>query len=337
MFNLGQSAYLARCLFGALGATLLATTGFAGDRYLMEDGLVVIEIEDNVTNGWTSANSPTGYTGDGFLRWDGPNLFNSPGTSIITYEFEAPSAGNRRLSLRNRHDDPDPTEQNDTWVRMNGGTWFKLFSNLPGTVAVWNWDSRFDLGHGNPQPNASFDLLAGLNTLEFSGRSFGFMMDRVHIYDAGHPGGTDSSLPVSTCITGANYGTATQNSTGDSGEIYALGSSIVSANNLTLRGEDLPTNQFSYLLASQNQGMVMNPAGSQGNLLLGGTILRYNVPALFSGSSGTVEQTVDLTNMPSPATGPVMPGQTWHFQFWYRDANPSATSNFTDGVRVVFQ
>jgi len=30
-------------------------------------------------------------------------------------------------------------------------------------------------------------------------------------------------------------------------------------------------------------------------------------------------------------------GQTWHFQAWYRDANPSATSNFTGSWSVSLQ
>ena len=190
MFNRVHSARVARLALGSICATVLATAAQAQDRYLMEDGLVVIEIENHAPNGWTEAASPTGFTGEGFFRWDGPNLFNSPGTAVISYEILAPSAGNRRLSLRNRHDNPDPTEENDTWVRMNGGPWIKLFSNLPGTVGNWNWDSRFDFGHSQPMPEASFDLVAGVNLLEFSARSFGFMMDRVHIYDAGNPGGT---------------------------------------------------------------------------------------------------------------------------------------------------
>jgi hypothetical protein len=41
--------------------------------------------------------------------------------------------------------------------------------------------------------------------------------------------------------------------------------------------------------------------------------------------------------MPTP-TGlvPVAPGETWHFQAWYRDANPGATSNLTDNHSVTF-
>ena len=33
-------------------------------------------------------------------------------------------------------------------------------------------------------------------------------------------------------------------------------------------------------------------------------------------------------------TASAMAGDTWNFQAWFRDANPSGTSNFTNGVAV---
>ncbi len=30
-------------------------------------------------------------------------------------------------------------------------------------------------------------------------------------------------------------------------------------------------------------------------------------------------------------------GESWNFQAWFRDKNPGNTSNFTDGVSVLFQ
>ena len=40
-----------------------------------------------------------------------------------------------------------------------------------------------------------------------------------------------------------------------------------------------------------------------------------------------------------PLTPPVaiQPGDTWNFTAWYRDQNPTPTSNFTDAVQVPFQ
>jgi hypothetical protein len=32
----------------------------------------------------------------------------------------------------------------------------------------------------------------------------------------------------------------------------------------------------------------------------------------------------------------IQPGDTWHFTTWFRDINPGATSNFTNGIRLYF-
>ena len=48
---------------------------------------------------------------------------------------------------------------------------------------------------------------------------------------------------------------------------------------------------------------------------------------------------IDLTDIPTntPGSQMVMAGETINFQCWYRDSNPATTSNFTDGLSIVFQ
>jgi hypothetical protein len=53
-------------------------------------------------------------------------------------------------------------------------------------------------------------------------------------------------------------------------------------------------------------------------------------------NSGLFSIPVDLDNIPLSPAAAVQPGETWNFTCWYRDANPTPTSNFTDGVSVVF-
>ena len=110
-------------------------------------------------------------------------------------------------------------------------------------------------------------------------------------------------------------------------------------NNLTLTAENLPQNQFGMFLCSEIKGFVPNPGSSQGNLCLAGSIGRYNRPGEIknSGAEGTYSLVLDLTDTPQP-TGSVsiMAGETWNFQTWFRDANPGSTSNFTDGVSILF-
>ena len=129
------------------------------------------------------------------------------------------------------------------------------------------------------------------------------------------------------------------NSTGLPGSLVILGTNAVSQNDFQIGARSLPTGSFGLFIASPGQATPATPAGSQGNLCLatnfgvgiGGGVLR-------SGAAGTFFGTVDLSAMPLPG-GPVavVPGDTWHFQAWHRDANPSATTNFTNAMSVTFE
>ena len=132
---------------------------------------------------------------------------------------------------------------------------------------------------------------------------------------------------------------AVNNSTGFPATIAASGSDVVADNDFTVTAASLPTNQFGYFIASQGQAAAVTPPGSQGNLCLGGgnPILRFTAQLGNSGASGQFAAILDLANFPAPYSGPVLPGQTWNFQAWYRDVNPTSTSNFTNGVSVLFQ
>lgn len=137
---------------------------------------------------------------------------------------------------------------------------------------------------------------------------------------------------------GSNYcGPAVPNSTGSPGEIRATGSDAVADDEFYLVAESLPPNQFGYFLTSATQGFAANPGGSQGNLCLGGTIGRFVKQVSNSGSAGTFTIEVDLSKLPAPLNVAVQAGDTWNFTTWFRDKNPSTTSNFTDGVSVLFQ
>ena len=111
---------------------------------------------------------------------------------------------------------------------------------------------------------------------------------------------------------------------------------MVVDDDLTLLATDLPANQFGYFLCSQTQSLAQ-PPGSQGNLCLGGTIGRFNKDVQNSGAVGAFSIQVDLTQLPVSPPVAVQPGETWNFSAWYRDINPTPTSNFTDGVAVLFE
>lgn len=132
---------------------------------------------------------------------------------------------------------------------------------------------------------------------------------------------------------------AQPNSSGAGATISAVGSRAVSADDLTLLAESLPSNAFGFFIVSGGQTNIPAVGGSQGTLCVGPSIGRAVGDEIFnSGPSGQATVAVDLSSLPTPtSTVQVLPGDTWYFQGWFRDVNPQVTSNMTDGVGVTFQ
>ena len=170
---------------GSAAVTLAALSGAAlaqDGPFLPEDGLVVIEFESGDASGdWTQSTSISGYTGTGYLRWDGPNHFHTPGHDVFGFDFQIDDPGRYHFRIRNRHDHPDSTEANDVWVRMDGGQWVKVCSWQRGQ---WTWATQHEFSH-HDKPWAEYQLGAGVHRIEFSGRSHDFNIDRFHLYDDG--------------------------------------------------------------------------------------------------------------------------------------------------------
>ena len=137
---------------------------------------------------------------------------------------------------------------------------------------------------------------------------------------------------------GTNYcGPANLNSTGQSALISAWGNESVALNDLQLTASLLPPNEIGFFLASQTPGFVITPPGTQGNLCLGGRIGRFVAQLAGTGAAGELVLEVDLTQLPMSPPVAAQAGETWHFQAWFTDQNPGPTSNFTDGIALVFQ
>ncbi len=139
----------------------------------------------------------------------------------------------------------------------------------------------------------------------------------------------------------ANYcGSAVPNSSGQSARISSSGSWVAAVNDFSVHATGLPAGQFGYFLSSTGHSYLSNPGGSQGRLCLGvGAFLaRHHDSVQNSGATGTMDYTLDLTNIPAPiGTTTIQAGETWHYQCWFRDQNPNSTSNFTNGLAVQFE
>jgi hypothetical protein len=134
----------------------------------------------------------------------------------------------------------------------------------------------------------------------------------------------------------APYCDATPNSTGSASVISFFGSQSVGANNVTLLTSGLPANQFAYYLVSAQSGFIANAPGSQGNICLGGTIGRYTSQIGQSTSAGLFTRSLGTSNIPVMPPASINPGETWYYQLWHRDFNPTPTSNFSRGIAITF-
>lgn len=135
---------------------------------------------------------------------------------------------------------------------------------------------------------------------------------------------------------GTTYCAATINSSGHAAQVCAGGSPVRSESDIRLFAHYVPASSFGYFLMSRGQAFVQGFGGSQGNLCLGGgpTIYRFSLFVLQSPSVGTVALDVPWNLLPSGAL--IQAGETWNFQFWFRDANPGVTSNTSDAVSIAF-
>jgi hypothetical protein len=130
------------------------------------------------------------------------------------------------------------------------------------------------------------------------------------------------------------------NSSGWIADLTHSGDRTLASNDVVLRSTGVPPGSFGYFLCSRAFQAPGALPGSQGLLCLGPPVGRFNRPGevLMANSSARVELPIDLTDLPQP-TGSVMavPGESWHFQLWYRDANPTSTSNLSLGLRLTFE
>ena len=152
----------------------------------------------------------------------------------------------------------------------------------------------------------------------------GSATDIVDILDLG-PQGTTYCTP------------ATPNSTGQPATLSAFGTPSARDDFVTFTATNVPAQTIGMLLVGDAQGFSPFAGGSQGTLCLGGHMARFTANITGNSELGDLVFDPILSAMPlTPMTG-VQPGETWHFQVWYRDRNPGPTSNFTDAVSISFQ
>ena len=138
---------------------------------------------------------------------------------------------------------------------------------------------------------------------------------------------------------------AVPNSTGGAGILTYVGATAVGADGIELRATRLVPGVFGLFVVSRDAAFVANPGGSQGNLCLGGAIGRIDEIHQVKNTGTMGEITLDtrlgewsLASIPlGGGTTAVLPGERWHFTYWFRDVDGGVqTSNFANGLFVDF-
>lgn len=127
--------------------------------------------------------------------------------------------------------------------------------------------------------------------------------------------------------------TAEPNSTGVPAVIQAVGAPVIGALGFVV--EDIPLSQYGMFLASYTTDEVPGFGGEVGTLCLGGNVVAFNQNVLWSRGVGSVTFTPEW-NSPLPGGLVVQPGDTLHFQYWYRDYPAGGGTNFSQPLSVTF-
>jgi glucose/arabinose dehydrogenase len=130
-----------------------------------------------------------------------------------------------------------------------------------------------------------------------------------------------------------NYCVTEPNSTGQAASIALSGSSSIAAASLQLDVTGMPAAAPGLFLLSQSTIQFPTFNGSQGTLCVNLPIHRWAAGGLAD-ASGAVSHVTDFQDLPMNLT--FQPGDTWYFQYWFRDLNPMPTSNTTNGASVLF-
>jgi len=170
-------------------------------KYVQTEPEILIEAESvPVLEGWAYAADTSEHSGLGYLDWSIEGQGIEPGKGVLKYIFEITESGNYQFLLRgkikdpaNRMETPDP-DGNDIWVKFNGGTdirkqkslgdgWNKIA--ILGHPVGWSWNTNADIGKPHPVTPVCRYFEKGTYSVELSGRSQGYAIDKIAIMKSG--------------------------------------------------------------------------------------------------------------------------------------------------------
>lgn len=140
-----------------------------------------------------------------------------------------------------------------------------------------------------------------------------------------------------TCLGPESYCIGAPNSTGHGAVLTSVGSTSVAISDFTLVVSSCPAHTSGVFLYGPARDQI---PFRDGYLCVGaGTTGIFRVPPVSQVDDGGLQLHLNL-QLPRYTVGPgaLVPGSTWNFQFWYRNASgPGGTgSNLTNGLAVTF-
>ena len=178
--------------------------------YCEANDILVVELESESTvSNWFLQTNIAGYSGTGYFYWNGPNYYTAPGNGLLTYTIKIDNPGTYRFRWKSYIAmGTKQSEHNDAWLRIpdaddfygykassnstvypkgSGKTpnpngqgsngWFKVYMN---NLNAWSWNANTSDQNAH-QIYAVFNN-PGLYTVEISGRSEGFAIDKFVLY-----------------------------------------------------------------------------------------------------------------------------------------------------------
>lgn len=170
-------------------ACLLLTAGLCSTSHepvvVVADDPVAIEAESvAIAPGWVLEHEIPGHQGDGYLRWQAPDAYNTPGSGELRYHVLISRPGRYHLRLRLNTRGAERSDLgNDVFTRVDAGPWVKTFV---GGGSPEGWATRTRLEPSSHQfAEAVYDLTTGRHTIAVSGRSHGLRFDRLVLWRDG--------------------------------------------------------------------------------------------------------------------------------------------------------
>jgi len=144
-----------------------------------------------------------------------------------------------------------------------------------------------------------------------------------------------ASAQVTPCDS-SNFCSSVPNETGSPALMSSNGECVVADNSFVISASPVPNKPGLFFYGQGQAGMGSGIPFGRGLRCVGGpgfSIFRLGVSQAMG---NTLSRAINFDALTT--NGAILPGSTWNFQAWFRDADPAGTSNFnlSDGLEVTF-